>query len=87
MNKSEDPNAPKNQRIDAAPHGGRNGDGDIVADATESSGQGSAWEASGDLTAENADEAGVDGYESGPGTFRSIPEGESAQPTIPAPRP
>ena len=87
MNKSEDPDGPKNQRLDQAPHGGRNLAGDIVSDSIESSGQGSVWDASGDLTPENADETGVEGYDSGPGTYQSIPEVESANPTVPAPKP
>jgi hypothetical protein len=85
MNKSEDPDAPKNQRIEEAPHGGRNLAGELIADATESSGQDSDWEASADLTPENADETGVDGYESGPGTFESLPGDTQPHPTIPAP--
>lgn len=71
--RTEDPTAPKNQPIDEAPHGGRNAAGDIVADATESSGQGSEWEASGDLTPQTTPATGED-YESGPGTYKSIPD-------------
>ncbi len=77
MNKSEDPDAPKNQRLADAPHGGRNLAGDIVSDSIESSDQGSDWEASGDLTPENADETGVDGYDSGPGDYQSLPDPKS----------
>ncbi|MBC8100986.1 MAG: hypothetical protein H7Z41_00160 [Cytophagales bacterium] len=72
MNKSDDPAAPKNQRIETAPHGGRNADGDIVADSTESSGQGGAWESSGDLpdsASPRVSSATEAGYSSGPADF------------------
>ena len=79
MNKSEDPNAPKNQPITEAPHGGQNRQGDIVADSTESAGQDSDWEATSDLdTAIGSDLGGApgkveaaneEGYSSGPDTL------------------
>jgi hypothetical protein len=79
MNKSEDPNAPKNQQIAHAPHGGHNLNGDLVADSTESAGQGSDWEASSDLdssaedTAPRAEQADDEGYSSGPDSFALLP--------------
>jgi hypothetical protein len=80
MNTQEDPSAPDRQRIVDAPEGGRNRNGDIVTDSTESTGQASAWESSGDLTPENADETGVDGYGSGPGVFESLHQSEADKP-------
>ena len=75
MSKADPAESGSNQRIVDAPHGGRNDAVDIVVDATESTGQGNAWESSGDLTPENADETGVEGYDSGPGTFESREDG------------
>ena len=76
MNKSDDPDAPKNQQIARAPHGGQNQAGDIVADATESAGQGSDWEASGDISADSGsvlpgkiEASNEEGYSSGPETL------------------
>ena len=77
MNKSTDPDAPKIQEIVHAPHGGRNIEGEIVADSIESAGQGSEWESTSDLN----DDLGTDatkgtvpndeGYSSGPDSYGS----------------
>jgi hypothetical protein len=72
MNVPSDKTVPR-QRPEDAPGENKDTAGRIVGDSTESNGIGeTAWGTTADLTPENADEAGNDGYNNSARDFREL---------------